>query len=57
MVSKTNWSIKLKLAQKYEPAGKNGLKLSKKVLYNKPLMMKDFRDEAGKILMETMDGL
>lgn len=40
-----------------EPAGKNGLKLRKKVLYNKPLMMKDFRDEAGKILMETMDGL
>lgn len=39
-----------------EPSGKSGLKLRKGVFNNKPLMMKDFRVEAEKILMETMDG-
>lgn len=40
-----------------ELAGKNGLKLGKRVFNKKPLMMKNFRDKAETILMETMDGL
>lgn len=40
-----------------ESAGKNGPKLRKRVFYNKPLMMKNFRDEAEKILMGTTHGL
>lgn len=39
-----------------EPSGKSGLKLRKGVFNNEPLMMKDFRDKAEKILMETVDG-
>lgn len=37
----------------------NGLRLEKRVLNNKLLIMKNknFRDKAGKILMETVGGL
>lgn len=40
-----------------EPAGKNGPKLGKRVSNNKPLMMRNLRDKAEKILMDIMDGL
>lgn len=40
-----------------EPAGENGLRLEKRVFNNKPLTMKNFRDKAEKILMETVGGL
>lgn len=40
-----------------ELAVENGLRLEKRVLNNKLLIMKNFRDKAGKILMETLGGL
>lgn len=44
-------------SENIELSVKDGLKLRKRVLNNDPLMMKNFRDEAKKILMETIDGL
>lgn len=40
-----------------ELAVENGLRLEKRVLNNKLLIMKNFRDKAGKTLMETLSGL
>ena len=43
-------------AEEHGMAGKNGLQLRKRVFNNKPLMVKNFRDKAERILMGTGTG-